>query len=210
MKWHAPPKWARWTCHTSYNCLETHFIEKTRLKVVWVASGCFKMFQDVSRWEIWATMEWHAPPKWPRWTCDTSHKCLGTHFIENQRLKVVWFQEVSRSFEMFRDRKSGSPWTDTRHQNDPGKPVIRATIFWKPMSLRTRCWKWSKWFQDVSKCFGIGNLGHYEMTRATKMSPMNLSYELQLFGNPFHRDTPGRFAGNRIHPRLHMFLLYVI
>ena len=48
------------------------------------------------------------------------------------------------------------------------------------------------------------------MTRATKMSPMNLSYELQLFGNPFHRDTPGRFAGNRIHPRLHMFLLYVI
>ena len=44
------------------------------------------------------------------------------------------------------------------------------------------------WFQDVSKCFGIGNLGHYEMTRATKMTPVNLSYELQMFGNPFHRE----------------------
>ena len=43
-------------------------------------------------------------------------------------------------------------------------------------------------FQDVSKCFGIGNLGHYEMTRATKMTPVNLSYELQMFGNPFHRE----------------------
>ena len=94
----------------------------------------FRMFQDVSRWEIWATMKWHAPPKWPRWTCDTSYKCLGTHFIENPRLKVVWFQDVSGCFEMFRDRKSGPLWNDTRHQNDPGEPVIRATNVWKPIS----------------------------------------------------------------------------
>ena len=90
----------------------------------------FRMFQDVSRWEIWATMEWHAPPKWPWWTCDTSHKCLGTHFIEYPGLKVVWFQ-------------------------------------------------------DVSRCFGMG---HYEMTRATKMTPMNLWYKVQMLGNPFHRE----------------------
>ena len=91
----------------------------------------FRMLQDVSRWEIWATMKWHAPPKWPRWTCDTSYKCSGTHFIENQRLKVVWFQDVSGSFEMFRDRKSGSLWNDTRHPNDPGEPVIQAYTSYK-------------------------------------------------------------------------------
>ena len=157
------------------------------------------MFRDVSGWEIWVTMKWHAPPKWPRWTCDTSYKCLETHFIENPRLKVVWFQ-------------------------------------------------------DVSRCFGVGNLGHYEMTCATKMTPVNLWYKLQMLGNPFHRepeaesglvsgcfemfrggksgslwndtrhqndpgepviqatnvwkfhrDTPGRFAGNRIHP---VFTIY--
>ena len=109
------------------------------------------MFRDVSGWEIWVTMKWHAPPKWPRWTCDTSYKCLEIHFIENPRLKVVWFQ-------------------------------------------------------DVSRCFGVGNLGHYEMTRATKMTPVNLWYKLQMFGNPFHRDTPGRFAGNRIHP---VYVIYI-
>ena len=49
----------------------------------------FKMFQDASRWEIWATMKWHVPPKWPRSTYDTSYKYLETNFIENQRLKVV-------------------------------------------------------------------------------------------------------------------------
>ena len=155
-----------------------------------LVSGCFRMFRDVSGWEIWVTMKWHAPPKWPRWTCDTSYKCLETHFIENQRLKVVWFQDVSGCFEMFRGRKSGSLWNDTRHQNDPGEPVIQATNAWKPISWRTRGWKWFgfRMFQDVSRCFGVGNLGHYEMTRATKMTPVNLWYKLQMLGIPFHRE----------------------
>ena len=34
----------------------------------------------------------------------------------------------------------------------------------------------------------MGNLGHYEMRSATKMIPVNLSYELQMFRNPFHRE----------------------
>ena len=34
----------------------------------------------------------------------------------------------------------------------------------------------------------MGKLGHYEMPSATKMIPVNLSYELQMFGNPFHRE----------------------
>ena len=32
------------------------------------------------------------------------------------------------------------------------------------------------------------NLDHYEMPSATKMIPVNLSYELQTFRNPFHRE----------------------
>ena len=44
------------------------------------------------------------------------------------------------------------------------------------------------WFQEVSRCFGIGNLGHHELTRATKMTPVNLGYKLQMLGNPFHRE----------------------
>ena len=32
----------------------------------------------------------------------------------------------------------------------------------------------------------MGDLGHYEMPSATKMIPVSLSYELQMFRNPFH------------------------
>jgi hypothetical protein len=42
--------------------------------------------------------------------------------------------------------------------------------------------------QDVSTCFGMGNRGHYGMTRTTKMNPLNLSYKLHLSGTPFHRE----------------------
>ena len=37
----------------------------------------------------------------------------------------------------------------------------------------------------------MGNLGHFEMTRATKMTPVNLSYELKLFGNTSHKENQG-------------------
>ena len=139
MKWHAPPKWARWTCHTSYKCLEpviTHFIENPRLKVVWFqdVSRCFEMFRDRKSGSLWNDTRHQndpgepAPPNKARWTCHTSYKCLETHFIENPRRKA------SGCFKMFRDGKSGPLWNDTRHQNDPGEPVIQATNVWEPIS----------------------------------------------------------------------------
>ena len=40
------------------------------------------------------------------------------------------FQDVSKCFEM---GNLGHLWNDTRHQNDPGEPVIQATNAWKPI-----------------------------------------------------------------------------
>ena len=73
------------------------------------------------------------------------------------------FQDVSKCFGV---------GNLTRHQNDPGEPVIQACLeshFIENQRLKV------VWLQDVSgRCFGVGNLGHYEMTRATKMTPVNL------------------------------------
>jgi hypothetical protein len=51
-------------------------------------------------------------------------------------------------------------------------------------------------FQDVSRCFGVGNLGHWEMIRATQMTPVNLWYNLQILGNPFHREPEAESMGH--------------